>query len=449
MPENSGLPPANKGGVVNQNDIFKIVKAQLDAIDTLLVTIVGDITKNPDIYKKKNVRKSVGTLLDAIGELNDLFDEKSPLVTLITRLETLKKMNDNAIYTAMYLRNYYVAMSGALNTLKMIVTMTLSIKDKKKVMIETEMLVGIIDRLAQMSKIAMDSGSMQRTFEAMTIEYQILTMMAGIAGVIRGIKVLFLAWKVIKLYKFFLLLNRLIKMIAMFNIRRIIKARIKTTIIFGFLSWMFKRIRDIVMTILVIVVLLVVFLAVSPILFLSIFAIIMLMKLLTKMVNGMSTRALFRAMETIIKCIAILTTITVILLAMVIAAGPVANGFKQIMVTLLTIAVTIITFLGIVIGIGFVYQKLRVIIKLGMMFIMRVVQAMTIAILLIIGTLYLLQTLKLNRAKILQNVRAVITTAREVIMLVFHSFVDNNEINPISKDYYSSLILSQNKIYHI
>lgn len=417
MPENNGLPPTNKGGVVNQNDIFKIVKAQLDAVDMILVTIVGDISKNPDVYKKKNVRRSVGTLLDAIEELNELFNEKSPLVALITRLETLKKMNDNAVYTAMYLRNYYVAMSGALNTLKMIVTMTLSIKDKQKVMVETEMLVGIIDRLAQMSKIAMDSGSMQRTFEAMTIEYQILTMMAGIAGVIRSIKVLFLAWKVVKLYKFFLLLNRLIKLIAMFNIRRIIKARIKSVIIFSFLSWMLKRIRDIVVTVIVIAVLLVVFLAVSPVLFLSIFVLLLLVKLLSKLANRIIKGDVFRGIVIVIQVLVLLTIITVILTGLVIMAGYVAAGVKPLFIMIGVIFAVVGLFALGAAGIGFLAQFLGPYIALGVIFIFFTV----LTILMIVAVLNVLQSIKLNRAKILQNVRTVTVTASEIIMMVLGS----------------------------
>ena len=423
------MPDTNTsgGGTVNQNDIYKIVQATVQAAHDLMSTVIGNVTKNADMYKKRTVRRNIRTFLDAMEELMALFDEKSPFIELISTAPMLKKQSQGALELAKYLGVFRTAMASAINTIRLISDLIMSIQRKKLLNEEAYLLVNFMYILGSIADSHNDPERVRMAFEAMTVMYNTMLLVAVTADLIRGIRILLLTWKVRMILRFFRALMRLIIFIALRNIKTVIQARIKAWIMFGFLEWALHKIAQFVWSLIKITLLIAVFIVLSPVMFLGITIIVLLAKLVGMLANRLMRKNILEGLETVVKVIIYMSVITILMAALIILALQVRSGFKSGIMFILEALAAISLFIGYIVLIGFLRSIpiVRLYMRLGISFI----KASVLSMLIIAASLLVLETIKLNRAKILMNVRTIIALSNEIIFMVFNSMsvIPNNE----------------------
>lgn len=404
-------------GIVNQNDIAKIVRAQIEAIDSLIVTIVSGVTKHSDMYKKKNIRKSINTLLDAIRELNELFDDKSSFMEFLKFTNQIVKISSEIQFLALGINKIYISLSIIINTLKSIIQLSNSVKNKNKTIKDLELLVVILETLHRMGSSGITTEMMKATVKIIDIEYVIISKLAMIAQMISEIKVLFLLWRVKRIYKFLKILNFIIFWVARRSAKNIIQADIKISLIRMVINTLSSLVKSAIILALVIAV----FIIVAPVLLLGLWLLLLVIKRIVKMIFKIADKNLITGMMLILLITTILNLIALSMLMLATVAGqvaPLVPAIFKLLFALIGITLLMVTFATLL-------GALTSIILIPMVVGFGILIAIVSMIFVLVVVMNLLASLKLNRAKILANVRSVIVVAQEIVHMIFMMSAEN------------------------
>lgn len=404
-------------GIVNQNDIAKIVKAQVEALDSLIQTVVGIVSNNSEIYKRKNVRKSINTILDAIDELNELFDERSSFMNFIKITTIIVDSAKNIQFLAISLEKIYVSFKSIILTLKLIIEVTKSIKNKKTVAREIELLNVVLDTLHKMGNTGITFEMIKVTEQIIDVEYRIIEKLANVAKLVNDIKVLLLIWRVKRIYRFLKILNFIIFWVARRSVKAIIQADLKLKLI----QMVVNTLKSLVRSAIILTLVMLIFIVVAPILLLGLWLLLLVVKRIVKMIFKVADKNLITGMMLILLITTILNLIALSMLMLAVVAGqiaPLVPAIFKLIFTLIGIVVLMIVFATLV-GVLTTAILVPMIVGFGVLI------AIVSLIFVLVVILNILGSLKINRAKILANVRSVIVVAQEIIHMVFAMTAEN------------------------
>lgn len=442
---------------VNQNDLVKIIESQLKASSQVLEVVVKTMYKK-DAYISAKTANDVKKFQET---LNVVFGDDGIMASILTSAESIakaekikrsqiklvKKIINDIINLGYFIikqarrRTALINFSG--NPIKPIVDVIKSVNEsidelkkisvkkllvlKWKIKIFKKTIGNIIDFGNWLDSSGLKSIDADVLVKNINAIEEISEGLRSIMKIIRKIHTHSVDKKLAKIYpilnKLEHLLNRINRMKNTRRARHKIKNLLKTMIMLGKLMWV----------ILLLVPIMALFVMFSPIIILCFMAFGFVMKIIIKVIAKFLSAKLFVALALLGLVFLAFTIIAVLLLILIFIVTPIVKGLKNLLIFFLGFLaiVGIIALMGYIMGLA-----------LPALFVAAIgILAVTVVIGLILLTavfLRMLQEIKLDKERILENVGVIMDTAWSIIESIFDR--DDPDSNPATKSWYSPVL---------
>ena len=468
---------------VNQNDLIDIIKSQVDSLGDIMTVVFKAVRKNqmqvPGQIQEK-MRKFQENLELVFGDKGVIsvisqirIDNIKPITrkdrrkvqkTIKSIVKLVKNIVKNCKDMDRGLKKDLVKIQAILKPLKSVLQIVqdmidiikkFKIKDIISIWWKSKIIIRVVKQIkkliSRISRIFSNVVSLGKANVELQMVATTLGAVSAIVSIVRGIRTFLIAWKIRKISKILRPLQRLIRRIG--RIRGVRKAMVKAFMIKG----MINAIKDIVITLIILVPLLAVFTLLAPLLLIGILVLVLVLKAIQLLLRFLGVRTV----------IAFTVLGLIVILICLVAMGLIVLGILSValMGLLEPIALFFLAFLAIILIMALIGLIMKPLSHLLTSFLTTVGKVILIimAMVFIAGMLKLLEMIDLDAEKVKANVKKVISCVFSLVEALFESSYElmggSEEDGPIKKlflalvggfaAYYSLMAMSKILVYAV